>query len=265
MSRILGFTLLLTLPAVSSAADPAFISIEEKDGKLTVPLTKREQRMVPETVTVIENGRPVARTTTRTVIVSTLTQRVLDAELGDFFTPSGERIDVKKLNGVLKKGAVLAVSTDGKSVSPEAVKKNKDVVAILVPKESVVGKFDTPKKDLMDEKPFASEAWVKDGVVSILREVVVMEQSPKKETRGKGGKGESSTVQVPVVRREPVPLDPKLTQILRLDGREVPKSEWEALLKEKTKVIVSPGGKVVPDELQAANKDAVVVIVIKAK
>ena len=65
--------------------------------------------------------------------------------------------------------------------------------------------------------------------------------------------------------REAVALDPKLTQVLQLDGKTVPPADWESLLKDKSKVIVSPGGKSIPEELRAANKDIVAVIVIKAK
>jgi hypothetical protein len=268
MSRTLALTLAMALPAAALAADPLFTRIEEKDGKLTATFATTVAKVVPETITVNENGKPVTRTRQRVVMETVMQSRTLDAGAGDFYTPAGERIDPKKLGDVLKKGAILVVSTDGKPIDPEVVKKNKDAVAVLVPKGPAAAKADAPKTELTDEKPLVTEVGVKDGSVVISRDMLVYQETPRQETRVlPGGKAENVTVQVkvPITRKETITLDPKRTQVLRLDGKEIPPADWADVLKDKTKVILSPGGKAIPDELRAANKDAVAVVVYKAK
>jgi hypothetical protein len=266
MSRLTPLVVLVFVPlAAYSATPPDFVKIEDKGGKLTAPITVLKYQALQQPVTAIENGRPVTRTVTQAVPVTVTESRVLDAEAGDWFTPAGEKLDPKKLGEVLKAGAVLAVSRDGKPLDPEVAKKNKEVVAVLVPKGTAVAKAEP--KDLAGEKPFASEASVKDGAVVVVRDVVTTQPAQRQETRAlPGGKAEvvTVTVQVPITKRESVTLDPKRTQVLRLDGSVVPPADWADVLKDKTKVLVSPGGKEIPDELRAAHKDAVAVVVIKA-
>ncbi|HEX3147144.1 MAG TPA: hypothetical protein VHR66_03625 [Gemmataceae bacterium] len=144
-------------------------------------------------------------------------------------------------------------------------KHTETVAAVLILKSGPVAKVD-PEKKPIDDKPFVTEAWFKDGSIIIQRELISVNQVPRTEERvGPDGKKFKVTVnvQVPVQSREAVTLDPKRTEVLRLDGKSVPSADWESLLKDKTKVIVSPGGKAVPDELRTANKDVVAVIVIK--
>jgi len=258
--------LVVLLAASLPAAAAALVKIEEKGGKIVAQMTLTKYQAVQQTVTVIENGKPVTKTITQAVPVAETAYHVLDAAAGEWFTPTGEKLDPKKLGEVLKKGSVLAISRDGKPLDAELVKKNKEVVAVLVPKGTVVAKADPPK-DLATEKPFATEASVQDGAVVIVREGVVMQTAQRQETRGTpGGKVETVTVnvQVPITKKEAITLDPKRTQVLRLDGTAVPPADWADVLKDRTKVLVSPGGKEIPDELRAANKDAGLVVVIKA-
>jgi hypothetical protein len=266
MSRLAPLVVLLLVPlAARSATPPDFVKIEEKDGKLTAPVTVTKYQAVTKAVAVNENGRTVTKNVTEAVPVTETAYHVLDAAAGEWFTPTGEKLDPKKLGEVLKKGAVLAVSRDGKPLDPEVTKKNKDVVAVLVPKGTAVK--DEPKTDLAAEKPFAAEASVGDGAVIIVREAVVMQTAQRQETRAlPGGKAEIVTVnvQIPTTKREVVALEPKRTQVLRLDGSVVPPADWADVFKDKTKVLVSPGGKEIPDDLRAAHKDAVAVVVIKA-
>jgi hypothetical protein len=250
--------------AVRSAEPPDIVKIEDKGGKLTAPVNvmKAQQQVVTETVNV--NGKPATRAVTRTVPVMVTESRVLDAEAGEFYTPAGEKLDPKKLGDVLKAGAKLAVSRDGKPLAAEEAKKHKDIVAVLIPKSVPIGK-DVPAKDLMDEKPFAAEASVKDGSVVVARPLPAAapakQPRPRPTTRPSG----APPVEAPAPPAETFTLDPKRTQVLRMDGSVVQPADWAALLTEKTKVIVSPGGQVVPDEVRAANKEAVAVIVVKTK
>ena len=265
MSRLTTLAVVLLVPLAGRSDPPVFVKIEEREGKLAAQVTTTKYQSVQQAVTVVENGAPVTRTVTRVVPVTVTEYRVLTAEAGDFFTPTGDRLDPKKLSDVLKKGAVLAVSRDGKSVDPEAVKTHKEVVAVLVPKGVAVVQTE-PMKALADEAPFAADATLMDGAVVFDRYAVVNQEVPIQEKRAlPGGKVETVTVKkkIPITRREAVSLDPKRTQVLRLDGTVVPPAEWAGLFKGKTKVFVSPGGKAVPDELRAANKDAVAVVVIK--
>jgi hypothetical protein len=266
MSRHIPFALVLLVPAAAWSAPPQFVKIEEQGGKLAVPMTVTTYKTVTEAITVIENGVPVVRKVNRMVPGISTEMRPLTPEAGDYFTPSGERLDPKKLGDVLKKGAVLAIATDGNPLDPEVVKKNKEIVAILVPKGAAVAKADP--KIAADEMPFATEADFKGGMIVIVRDVTVLQAVNKQVTRkGAGGKVEVVTVteNVPITQRAALTLDPKLTQVLSLDGKVVPPADWGTIIKEKTKVIVSPGGKVVPDELRTANKEAVAVVVLKAK
>jgi hypothetical protein len=267
MSRPIHLLVALLVPlAAHSATPPDLVKIEDKDGKLTAPITVIKYQAVTKAVTVNENGRTVVKNVTEAVPVSVTESRVLDGEAGEWFTPTGEKIDPKKLGDVLKAGAILAVSRDGKPLDPEVTKKNKEVVAVLVPKGTAAK--DEPKADLAGEKPFASEASVKDGAVVVVREVKTFQTAQRQETRAiPGGKAEIVTVsvQVPITKKEAIALDPKRTQVLRLDGSVVPLADWADVLKDRTKVLVSPGGKEIPDELRAAHKDAVAVVVIKAK
>ena len=266
MARYIPIALVLLVPLAARAQTPVrYVKIEEQGGKLAVPMTITKLQVVPETVTVIENGRPVTRTVNRSIPVTSTELQPLTPEAGDYFTPAGERIDPKKVGDVLKKGAVLAIASEGKPLDPEVVKKNKELVAILVPKGA------TPRaepKVAADEKPFATEASLKDGKIAIVRDVVIYQAVTKQIARkGAGGKFETVTVteNVPVSQRATLTLDPTLTQVLSLDGKVVPPADWGTVISDKTKVIVSPGGKVVPDELRNAHKDAAAVVVLKAK
>jgi hypothetical protein len=264
MSRLTPLVVLLVASLPAAAAD--FIKIEEKDGKLVAQLTLTKYQAVTKAVTVNENGRTVTKNVTEAVPVTETAYHVLDAAAGEWFTPTGEKLDPKKLGEVLKKGSVLVVSHDGKPLDKEVAGKYPNLAALLVPKGAVVAKADPPK-DLATEKPFATEASVKDGAVVVTRDVVVMQTVQRQETRAlPGGKAEVVTVnaQIPITRKEPITLDPKRTQVLRLDGSVVPPADWADVLRDKTKVLVSPGGKEIPDELRAANKDAVAVVVIRA-
>ena len=266
MTRCIPFALVLLVPVAAWPAPPQFVKIEEQDGKLTAPITVTKYQVVTEAITVIENGVAVVRTRDRTVPVTAKEMRPLTPEAGDYFTPAGERLDSKKLGDLLKKGAVLAIASDGNPLDPEVVKRNKEIVAILVPKGTAVAKADP--KIAADEKPFATEASLKDGKVVIVRDVTTFVAANKQVTRkGAGGKVETVTVteNVPVTQRASLTLDPKLTQVLSLDGRVVPPADWGTVITDKTKVIVSPGGKVVPDDLRAAHMDAAAVVVLKAK
>ena len=267
MTRSIPLALALLVPLSAGAHPPVrYVKIEEQGGKLAAPITITKVQMVPQTVTVIENGKPVTKTITRAVPVTSTEMRPLTPEAGDYYTPAGERIDPKKLGDVLKKGAVLAIASEGKPLDPEVVKKNKEIVAVLVPKGAAVAKADP--KVAADEKPFATEASVKDGKVVIVRDVIAYVAANKQVVRkGVGGKPETVRVteNVPVTQRASLTLDPKLTQVLSLDGKVIPSADWGTLITDKTKVIVSPGGKAVPDELRAAHKDAVAVVVLKAK
>src|SRR4029079_11393158 len=129
-------------------------------GKLVAPVTLIKYQTAQQTVTVIENGQPTTKTVTQVAPVAETEYRVLNAEAGEFFTPSGEKLDPKKLGDVLKAGAVLAVSRDGKPLDSAVVKANKELVAVLVPKGATVAKADPPM-DLAEEKPFATQASVK--------------------------------------------------------------------------------------------------------
>jgi hypothetical protein len=267
MTRSIPLALALLVPLAARAETPVrYVKIEEQGGKLAVPLTITKFQVVAETFTVIENGRPVTKTVNRSVPVTSTEMRPLTPEAGDYFTPTGERIDPKKVGDVLRKGAVLAIASEGKPLDPEVVKKNKELVAILVPKGEAAPKADP--KVAADEKPFATEASLTDGKIAIVRDVIIHQAVTRQIARkGAGGKFETVTVteNVPVTQRATLTLDPKLTQVLSLDGKVVPPADWGALIKDKTKVIVSPGGKVVPDELRTAHKDAVAVVVLKAK
>lgn len=261
MPRLTPLVVALVVPlAAWSGAPPEFVKIEERGGKLAAAITlvKYQSQAVTETANV--DGKPVTQTVTKMVPVQVTEYQTLDAETGDFYSPAGEKLDAKKLASVLKAGAVLAVSRDGKVPEPDAVKKNTEVVAILVPKGAAV--TDSPAKDLTGEKPFAAEAWVKDGSVVVARASATPPPAklPPRQPVGR----------LPTEPPLPPPaatytLDPKRTQVLRMDGSVVPPADWAALLTEKTKVIVSPGGQAVADDLRAANKDAVAVVVIKAK
>jgi hypothetical protein len=264
MSRPITLAVALLVPlAVRSAEPPDIVKIEEKGTKLTAPVSvlKAQQQVVTETVNV--NGKPATRAVTRMVPVMVTESRVLDAEAGEFYTPAGEKLDPKQLGDVLKSGAMLAVSRDGKPLTAEEAKKHKEIVAVLVPKGVPIGK-DVPVKNLMDEKPFAAEASVKDGSVVVARPLPTA-PPPAKAPRPRPTIRPSGAppVEAPAPPAETFTLDPKRTQVLRMDGSVVQPSDWAALLAEKTKVIVSPGGQVVPDELRAANKEAVAVVVIK--
>jgi len=269
MSLRLAPAILLLVPLAARADPPAvnYVKIEDKGGKLVAPVTVIKYQTAQQTVTVIENGQPATRTVTQVVPLAETEYRVLNAEAGEFFPPSGEKLDPKKLGDVLRAGAILAVSRDGQPIDPAVGKANKELVAVLVPKGVAVAKADPPK-DLAEEKPFATQASVKDGAVVVVRDVVTrqkVQQQQKKVTAD--GKPFTAVidVEVPVTQREAVTLDPKRTQVLRFDGTEVPPADWGSVLKEKAKVIVAPGGKAIPDELRAAHKDAVAVLVIKAK
>lgn len=264
MSRPITLAVALLVPlAVRSAEPPDIVKIEDKGGKLTAPVNvlKAQMQVVTETVNV--NGKPATRAVTRSVPVMVTENRVLDAEAGEFYTPAGEKLDTKKLGDVLKAGEMLAVSRDGKPLTAEEAKKHKDIVAVLVPKSVPVGK-DGPAKDLMDEKPFAAEAWVKDGSVVVAKPSPTP-QPPKTPRLPRPSVRPTGDVPTPppTSPAETHTLDPKRTQVLRMDGSVVQPADWAALLTEKTKVIVSPGGQVVPDEVRAANKEAVAVVVIK--
>jgi len=264
MSRLTPLVVLVVITQSAAAAD--FVKIEEKDGKLVALITLTKYQQVNKAVTVNEKGVPVTKTVTELVPVSETAYHVLDAAAGEWFTPTGEKLDPKKLGDVLKKGSVLVVSHDGKPLDKETANKYPNLAALLVPKGAVVAKADPPK-DLSTEKPFAATASVTDGAVGFVRDAVVMQTVQRQETRGlPGGKMEVVTVnvQVPITKREVVALDPKRTQVLRLDGTTVPPADWADVFKGGVKVLVSPGGKEIPDELRAAHKDAVVVVVIKA-
>jgi hypothetical protein len=263
MSRLTPLAVALLVPlAVRSAPPPDLVKIEDRGGKLAAPITVIKYQSVQRQETVIENGRPVAKTITQKVPLQTTEYRTLDAEAGDFYTPAGEKLDPKKLGAVLKAGAILAVSRDGKPVDPEVVKKNKEVVAVLVPKGAAAVK-EPAAKDLTDQKPFAAEAWVKDGSVVVAEPLPVPPQPKLPRARPAVRPTGAVPAQPPAPPAETHTLDPKHTQVLRMDGSVVPPADWAGLLTEKTKVIVSPGGQAIPDELQAANKDAVAVVVIK--
>lgn len=265
MSRLTTLAVALLAPlAAWSGTPPDLVKIEDKGGKLAAPITVIKVQSVRRQETVIENGRPVTRTITQKVPVQTTEYRTLDAEAGEFYTPAGDKLDPKALGDVLKPGAVLAVSRDGKVPDPEVVKKNKEVVAVLVPK-GVVAATDPPPTDLTDQKPFAAEAWVKDGSVVVAKPVPTPPQPKLPRTRPAVRPTGAVPAAPPAPPAETHTLDPKRTQVLRMDGSVVPPADWAGLLTEKTKVIVSPGGQAIPDELRAANKDAVAVVVVKAK
>jgi len=264
MTRPTTLAVALLVPlAAWSATPPDLVKIEDKGGKLAAPVTIVKYQSQAVTETVAENGKVVTKTVTRMVPIQVTEYRTLDAAAGEFYTPAGEKLDAKKLGDVLKAGAVLAVSRDGKVPDPEVVKKNREVVAVLVPKGVPVAK-ESPAKDLTDEKPFAAEAWVKDGSVVVARASATVPPQPKL-ARPRPSVRPTGEVPAPppAPPAETHTLDPKRTQVLRMDGSVVPPSDWAALLTEKTKVIVSPGGQIVPDELRAANKEAVAVVVIK--
>jgi hypothetical protein len=266
MSRPTPLLVALLVPlAAHSVTPPDLVKIEDKGGKLVAPITLTKYQAATKQVAVNENGRTVIKNFTEAVPVTETAYQVLDATAGEWFTPAGEKLDPKKLGDVLKAGAILAVSRDGKPLDPEVTKKNKEIVAVLVPKGTAVAKADPPK-DLATEKPFASEASVKDGAVVVVRDVVTKQTAQRQETRAlPGGKAEIVTVnvQVPITKKEAITLDPKRTQVLRLDGSVVPPADWADVLKDRTKVLVSPGGKEIPDDLRSAHKDAVAVVVIK--
>src|SRR5262249_50374105 len=138
---------LIAAPAVL-AADPQFVTIEEKGGVLFASLTETRKKVVDRTVTLSDNGRPVTRTIPEVVPVTVQVNVTLDAAAGDYFDPAGNRIDAKKLPDVLKKGAIIAVSRDGKPVDPEVLKKNKDIVAVLLQKGSETPKAPPPEPPL---------------------------------------------------------------------------------------------------------------------
>lgn len=265
MSRRIPLLALVLAPfAAGGQTPPKFVKIEESGGKLFAAMTVTRTQMIPETITVNVNGKLETRTVNRTVTVQSLENKPLTAEAGDYFTPGGERIDAKKLADVLRKGAVVAIAADGKPLDKELLKKHADLVAILVPKGSIATA--EPKKELGDEPPFATDVTLKDGAITIQRFSVVYNEVPRKETR-KMANGKVDTVtakaRVPVTQQQTITLDPKRTQVLRFDGTEVPAADWGRVIGDKAKVIVSPGGKVVPDELRNTNKDAVAVVVFK--
>jgi hypothetical protein len=394
---------LIAAPAVL-AADPQFIKIEEKGGVMFAPLTQTRYEIVNRTVTIVVNGRPETRTIPETVPVTVRVNIALDAAAGDYFDPAGNRIDPKKLPDVLKKGAVLAVARDGKPVDPEVLKKNKDVVAVLVPKgteapkaaapgptdkptaadvqvkdgvvrvnrtvlkyrsvkktekrvvdgrevqqeytevvpewatepfrlDDAAANFFTPegkaltakeatkllkdkdrvavtsdgrmptveqlkglgavvlvvafkapppepplpvalakeapaeKKANPDDKPYVTDAWLKDGAFMMTRRVTVFQQETREEARTVAG-GRTVKVQVPVmvpvIREATVTMDPKAIEVQTPDGKAVDPKDWPKVFKEKTKVIASPTGKAVPEDVVKGNKEAKLIVLIKA-
>jgi hypothetical protein len=263
MSRPITLAVALLIPLAARSGPPDLVKIEDKGGKLTAPITVIKYQVIQKQVTVVENGQPATRTITEKVPIQVTENRVLDAEAGEFYTPAGEKLDPKKLGDVLKAGAILAVSRDGKPLTAAEAKKHKDIIAVLVPRGVPAGK-DAPTKDLTDEKPFAAEAWVKDGSVVVARPLPAPPApKPPRLTRPSVRLNGAVPAEPPAPPAETHTLDPKRTQVLRMDGSVVPPADWAGLLTEKTKVIVSPGGQVVPDELRAANKEAVAVVVIK--
>jgi hypothetical protein len=268
MRRRISTTLVLVAAPAVLAADAQFVKIEEKGGVLFAPLTQTRFEVVNRTVTVNVNGRAETRTIPETVPVTVRVNVTLDAAAGDYFDPAGNRIDPKKLSEVLKKGAILAVARDGKPVDPEVLKKNKDVIAVLVPKAADAPKeAPAEKKAAPDEKPYVTEVWVKDGAFTMTRQVTVFQQETREEVRTVAG-GRTVKVQVqvmvPVIREMTVTMDPKAIEVQTPDGKPVDPKEWPKLLKEKTKVIASPTGKAVPEDVVKGNKDAKFIILIKA-
>src|SRR4051812_25542407 len=159
MSRLTPLVLLVAaLPA--AAAD--FVKIEEKDGKLVAQLTLIKYQAVTKEVTTNQGGIPVVNKVTEVVPVAETAYHVLDAAAGDWFTPTGEKLDPKKLGEVLRKGRVLAVSPDGKPLDKETAGRHPNLAALPVPKGVVPPKADPPR-DLAAGQPFASESSGKDG------------------------------------------------------------------------------------------------------
>lgn len=275
MRQILTFALVLFAAPIAVAAETHFIKIEEKDGKLVIPITQTRYQQVNETVVVNVNGIFEKRTVTRQVAVPVQVQVMLGPEAGDFFDPEGNRIERKKLGDVLKKGGLLAISKDGKPIDPEIMKKNKDVLATLVlnapadPKDAPAKK-DAPADPKVDpkDKPFVTDAWAKDGTIAMIRKETAYQQQQREEKRVLANGATVTyqvTVMVPVIREATVVMDPKALEVQSPDGKPVAADEWPKFLKEKAKVIVSPNGKPVPEEFVKVNKEGKAIILIKVK
>lgn len=265
--------LLLALPL--AAAEPTIVTVEQKGSALVVPVHRTEYQTVVKTITRLVNGTPVTQTIAEKVPVTVTRYLTLDEKAGDYFDPAGKPIDPKKLGDVLKKGAVVAVSPDGKPVDPDKL-KGKDVAAVLVPKAPAEPKAADPapkdkpaekkpaeKDGAGDDKPFATKAWVDEGVITLTRQIITYQQQLREEVR-KAPDGTNVVVKVavmvPVVTEVALKIDPKTTVVQTPDGNAVDPADWAKLLKEKPKVIVSPTGKEVPEEFRKAHKDAAAVI-----
>jgi len=59
--------------------------------------------------------------------------------------------------------------------------------------------------------------------------------------------------------------DPRTLEVKSVDGKIVATADVPNLLKEKTKVIVSPNGKPVSDQMVIENKNTVIILVKPAK
>jgi uncharacterized protein (DUF58 family) len=110
---------------------------------------------------------------------------------------------------------------------------------------------------------------LKDGAIVVRRLVTVRQQVMKQENRTTQD-GKTVTVAVPalvpVTREATLSLDPKALTVETTDGKTVEPAEWEKRLKEgKVKVIVLPSDKPVPEAVRKANKDAVLILRVKAK
>jgi hypothetical protein len=136
--------LALALPV--AAADPKIVTIEATGDTLVAPMERTEFQPVVVQVAEMVNGQVVVRNVTQLVPVSVKYNVVLDAAAGEFLGRDGKSIEPKALKGILKKGAVIAISTDGKPVDPKVVEGNKEVVAVLIPKKPADRK-DPPKPD----------------------------------------------------------------------------------------------------------------------
>lgn len=116
-------------------------------------------------------------------------------------------------------------------------------------------------------KPFVTEAWVKDGAVTILQPITVLvPESRTEQRRGADGKIMPVTVvvMVPVIKQVEVMLDPKKMEVKTMDGKSVDAAEVSKRLKQKTKVVVSPDGAAVDDAFLKANKDASLIVRIQS-
>jgi hypothetical protein len=123
-----------------------------------------------------------------------------------------------------------------------------------------------PKGPPIADPPFVTDAWLKDGSLHVTREVTVLVKETRTEQRtGPDGKPFQVTVvvNVPVQKQVTAVLDPKFTEVQTREGKAIATADWGKVLKEKSKVIVSPDGKPVPDSFLKANKEVELVVLHK--